>query len=227
MRIFLNGGGDGAQTVEAYKRLNDVIDYEKPLLYIPLAMKSEMYPSCLEWIKGELREMDITGIEMVTSAQEITDKDLGQYCAIFIGGGNTFKLLYELKVSGAFEKIKAYIDNDGIVFGGSAGAIIFGETLDSCMLDDANEVELKDIRGFNVLNGISLLCHYTNRTEEKDNESKQYLMELSKQRKVIALPEVDTLFINGDVVELIGERPYYMFESGVMKEQTVGFKLYR
>lgn len=106
------------------------------------------------------------------------------------------KLLYELKICGAFEKIKAYIDNDGIVFGGSAGAIIFGESLESCILDDTNEVGLKDITGFNVLNGISLLCHYTNRTEEKDSESKQYLIELSKQMKVIALPEEDTLFIN-------------------------------
>ena len=224
MRIFLNGGGDGAKTIEANKRLNDVIDHEKPLLYIPLAMESEMYPSCLEWIKGELREVDITGIEMVTSAHEITDKDLSKYCAIFIGGGNTFKLLYELKISGAFEKIKAYIDNDGIVFGGSAGAIIFGESLESCILDDTNEVGLKDIAGFDVLNGISLLCHYTNRTEKKDNESKKYLLELSKQRKVIALPEEDTLFINGNEVELLGSRPYYVFQNGGMEERNDGFK---
>ena len=49
--------------------------------------------------------------------------------------------------------------------------------------------------GFDVMNGISLLCHYTKRTEKKDNESKKYLLELSKQSKVIALPEEDTLFI--------------------------------
>ena len=49
---------------------------------------------------------------MVTFVHEITDKDLSQYCVIFIGGGNTFKLLYELKISGAFEKIKSYIEND-------------------------------------------------------------------------------------------------------------------
>lgn len=224
MRIFLNGGGDGAKTIEANKRLNDVIDHEKPLLYIPLAMKSEMYPSCLEWIKGELKDVEITGIEMVTSAQEIINKDLSQYCAIFIGGGNTFKLLYELKISGSFEKIKAYIDNDGIVFGGSAGAIIFGETLESCILDDKNEVGLKDITGFDVLNGISLLCHYTNRTEKKDNESKKYLLELSKQRKVIALSEEATLFINGNEVELIGSRPYYVFWNGGVEERNAGFK---
>ncbi len=227
MRIFLNGGGDGAQTIEANKRLNEVIDHKKPLLYIPLAMESEMYPSCLEWIKGELREVDTIGIEMVTSAQEIIDKDLSQYCAIFIGGGNTFKLLYELKISGAFEKIKSYIESDGIVFGGSAGTIIFGESLESCILDDTNEVGLKDIAGFDVLDGISLLCHYTNRTEEKDSESRAYLLELSKQIKVIALPEEDTLFINGDEVELIGSRPYHVFENGVVETRKCGFKLCR
>lgn len=223
MRIFLNGGGDGVKTTQANKRLNEVIDHARPLLYIPLAMESKMYPSCLEWIKGELADLDITGIEMVISAQELMDKDLSQYCALFIGGGNTFKLLNDLKLSGAFDKIKAYIEGDGIIFGGSAGSIIFGETLESCILDDANEVGLKDIAGFDVLNGISLLCHYSNRSEEKDNQSKQYLLELSKRRKVIALPEEVTLFINGDEVEVIGSRPYYVFENGVVRECQNGF----
>ncbi len=217
MKIFLNGGGDGAQTIEANMRLNEVIDHAKPLLYIPLAMEREMYPSCLEWIKSELKDLDIISIEMVTSAQAVMDKDLSQYCAIYIGGGNTFKLLHDLKRSGAFEKIRDYIENDGIIFGGSAGTIIFGETLESCALDDANEVDLKDIAGFDVLNGISFLCHYTNRTEEKDNESKEYLLELSKRRKVIALPEEDTLFFNGSEIELIGRRPYYVFENGAVE----------
>ena len=218
MRIFLNGGGTGEQTIEVNKRLNEIIDHTKPLLYIPLAMESKMYSSCLEWIKGELKDLEIAGIEMITSARQIIDRDLTGYCAIFIGGGNTFKLLYDLKVSGAFERIKAYIENDGIVFGGSAGAIIFGETLEACALDDTNDVGLEDINGFDILNGISLLCHYTNRIEEKDRKSREYLLELSKRRKVIALPEEDTLFMNGDEVELIGSRPYYIFENCVVEE---------
>ena len=224
MRIFLNGGGDGTQTIEVNKRLNKVINHTKPLLYIPLAMESEKYPDCLEWIKGELKDIEITGIEMVTSAKEIVDKDLNQYCALFIGGGNTFKLLHTLKVSGAFEKIKAYIENDGIVFGGSAGVIIFGESLESCVLDDTNEVALKDISGFDVLNGISILCHYTNHEGKRDEENEDYLLELSKRRKVIALPEEDTLFVNGDKVELIGSRPYYVFQNGVVERWQNGFE---
>ena len=35
MRIFLCGGGCGQQTVDANKKLNKVIDHNKPILYIP------------------------------------------------------------------------------------------------------------------------------------------------------------------------------------------------
>lgn len=218
MKLFLCGGGDGNQTVEANKRFNEILDHTKPLLYIPLAMERENYPSCLEWIKNELRHVNVPAIEMVSSAREITLKNLNDYSAVFIGGGNTFKLLYELKDSGAFEKIKAFLEGNGIVFGGSAGAIIFGESLESCALDDENEVGLQDISGFDVLNGISLLCHYTNQTEEKDRESTEYLLALSKRRKILALPEEDTLFLNGGTLEFIGTRPYYYFENGVRKQ---------
>lgn len=218
MKLFLNGGGDGAKTAQVNKRFHEVIDHTKPVLYVPLAMESEKYPGCLEWIKGELSGVDVPGIEMVTSAEEITAKDLTGYSAVFIGGGNTFQLLYKLKASGAFEAIKDFIEHNGVVFGGSAGAIIFGADLEACALDDANDVGLQDTAGFDVLNGISLLCHYTNRTEEKDRESTEYLTELSKKRRVIALPEEDTIFINGDEIEIIGTRPYYYFENGLRKQ---------
>lgn len=221
MQIFLCGGGDGKQTIEANKRLNQVIDHTKPLLYIPLAMQKEGYSNCLEWINNELRDVDIPNIEMVTSATEILEKNLSDYSAIFIGGGNTFKLLNDLKISGAFEKIREYIYNNGIIFGGSAGAIIFGKSLKSCVLDDMNEVNLKDISGFDVLKGYSLLGHYTNRTKEKDEESKKYLLKLSKQEKIIALPEEDTIFINGKDIEIIGNRPYYIFENGKLYKNPI------
>ena len=119
--------------------------------------------------------MDCTKIknngQMITSGQELANKNLENYSALFIGGGNTFKLLAELKSSGAFEKIKEFINNNGIVFGGSAGAIIFGYDLEACLCDDINEIGLEDIKGFDVLNGYSILCHYTNRSEEKDKNN--------------------------------------------------------
>lgn len=213
MKLFLNGGGAGFKTIEANKKLNEVIDHNKPILYIPLAMTSDKYDGCYEWIQGELKDVSVPYIEMVRSITELSKKTFDNYSAIFIGGGNTFKLLSDIKQSGSFEKMKEYIKNNGVIFGGSAGTIIFGEDLESCFLDDTNEVGLQDIKGFNVLNGISFLCHYTNRTIEKDDESTKYLLELSKRKKVIALPEEDTLFINGDKIEVIGNRPWYIFEK--------------
>lgn len=46
---------------------------------------------------------------MVSSAKELTAKKMMDYSVIYIGGGNTFKLLFDLKSSGAFHKIKEYI----------------------------------------------------------------------------------------------------------------------
>lgn len=138
---------------------------------------------------------------------------------IFVGI-SIFDVLLYLKASGAFEKIKEYLNGKGVVFGGSAGAIIFGKDLEACRLDDTNEVNLSDTDGFNVLNGTSILCHYTNRTPEKDEESRQYLLEVSQYRKVVALPEEVTLFVNDEYIETIGNRPYFFFENGAILKQN-------
>ena len=218
MKVFLCGGGAGEQTIEANKRLNEVIDHAKPCLYIPLAMEADMYDSCYTWITGELKDLDIPYIDMVRSVEELAEKELSEYSVLFIGGGNTYKLLNDIKRCGMFEKIREYLANGGVAFGGSAGAIIFGEDLESCKLDDPNEVDLKETAGYDVLVGISVLCHYTNRTTEEDEKSKEFLLSISDHRRILALPEEVTVFVNDDKVEVIGDRPYYYFEKGEILE---------
>lgn len=159
MKLFLNGGGDGPQAALAYQRFSEIIDHAKPLLYIPLAMEPERYPGCLAWITEEFKELRLAGINMVSSMEELYRTDFANYCALFLGGGNTYRLLAGLKASGCFEKIADYIRHDGVVFGGSAVA-------------------------------------------------------LSKQRAILALPEEDTICINGAEIEVIGARPYYVFKNG-------------
>ena len=221
MKVFICGGGAGQQTVRALRRLNEVIDHARPCLYIPLAMEEEQYDSCYEWIAGELTGIKIPGIEMVRSAEELSRKHLADYSFLFIGGGNTFKLLYDMKRVNMFEPIRDYLQNGGVAFGGSAGAIIFGEDLESCALDDENDVGLKDTAGFDVLGGISFLCHFTNRMPEQDRRSEAYLLQISGHRKVYALPEEDTLFVNDSQVEAIIDRPYFIFENGRKTEVPV------
>lgn len=218
MKVFICGGGSGVQTQDAYNKLDELINHSKPLLYIPLAMDYTEYDRCYEWITEELRALNICKIDMVRSARELEEKNLNEYCAIFIGGGNTYKLLFELKLSGSFDKIKDFIFNDGIVFGGSAGAIIMGHDISSCECDDENKVGLINTKGIDVLNGISVLCHYTNREERKNIANTEFLKRKSYEMNIIALPEEDTIFVNDKKIQVMGSRPYYIFSNGECKE---------
>ena len=221
MRMLLCGGGSGKKIKEATIKFGNLIDKSKPLLYIPLAMKSEKYDSCLEWIKEEMNIIGINNIDMVTSGEDLYKKNFDNYSAIYIGGGNTYKLLRDIKENNCLDKIKRYIDNDGIVFGGSAGAIIFGKDIDTCKYEDDNSIiGLKDTSGFDVLSGYSLLCHYNDNIVKTENNI-NYLKEYSIEKKVIYLPEEDTIFIDSNDIELIGDKEYIVFNNGNMQVITV------
>jgi len=215
MKLILNGGGTGNQVADARRLLNELIDHDKKILYIPFAWPDQTYSGCLEFMTNELSDVEKQGIDMVKSTDELMSKNLIDYACIYIGGGNTYKLLNDLKISGAFEKIQKYLlEDDGIVYGGSAGAIIFGKDLDSCNTDDENEVGLVDNTGFNMINGFSLLCHYTSREAERTELSKNYLMKLSKQKPIYAIPEEDTIYVSNGNIKIFGTRTYYEFVDG-------------
>lgn len=220
MKVFLCGGGDGKQVLPAYLRLNEIIDPTKPCLYIPLAMHSSCYDACTQWINKELSILNLPFIKTVRSARELACENLGNYSMLFIGGGNTFRLLKELKESGAYEAIQTFIQHNGIVFGSSAGAIIFGKNLDACRLEDTNDVNLFDTNGFDLLKGISLVCHFTNQSPQKDAQTKSYLRKLSQNAPAIALPEDVTLFLNDERIETLGDSPFYFFNEGVMSVRS-------
>lgn len=230
MKLFLNGGGCGKQTILTYKEIDKIIDHNKPVLYVPLAMDEADHPydSCYEWIKEEISSIDIPNIEMVRSFEELADKDFNKYSLIYIGGGNTYKLLNGIKTTHTYDKLKEYIKNDGIVYGSSAGAVIFGKDINIIEVMDDNDIGIKDTSGFDYLNGISLFVHYTNyRSKYTEEENKKltkkytdFIVNYTKNNeKVIAFPEEDTVFFDGKNIRVIGELAYYTFENG--KKQKI------
>ena len=46
---------------------------------------------------------------MVRSFEELEKKNLDDYSLIYIGGGNTYKLLNGLKTTKAYDKLKKYL----------------------------------------------------------------------------------------------------------------------
>ena len=227
MQLILCGWGSGEQNTLANQKLNEIVDHTKPILYIPLAMDESDHPydGCFEWIQGELSKVNVPSIEMVRSFEELASKDLQHYAALFIGGGNTYKLLLGLKQSGAFNNIKDYINNNGIVIGGSAGAVIFGYDINIIKSMDPNDVKLTDTKGFDVLSGISIFPHYTNKksklteeeNEERLNKFTNSIIHFSQSvGEVIAIPEEDAIYVNNDGIELLGTRPYFTFKNGLI-----------
>ena len=232
MQLILCGGGSGNQNTLANRKLNEIINHTRPILYIPLAMNEDehSYDSCYEWIQGELANVDIPYIEMVRTFEELASKDLQHYAALYIGGGNTYKLLLGLKQSGAFNNIRNYINNNGIVIGGSAGAVIFGYDINIIASMDGNDINLTNTRGFDVLSGVSIFPHYTNKksklTEEENkerlNKFTNSIINFSKSiGKVIAIPEEDAIYVNNDSIELLGTKPYFIFENGLINKFDV------
>ena len=210
MKIFLCGGGSGKQILFAMNKFASIIDRSKPILYIPFAMEEEKYESCENWFSNEIKMFGLNKFEMVKSSKELSIKNLDDYSSIFIGGGNTFKLLKDLKQFSNFEKIRNYLNHDGIMFGGSAGAIILGKDINSCLMQDKNIVGLKETRGFNYLNDYSLLCHLSNSSFK---HNKNYLKEYSKENKTIYLPEEDVIFIDNGKISMIGNKKYVIFDK--------------
>ena len=193
MKLYLSGGGSGRQNLFAYNSFFNSIDKNKPVLYIPFAMDEEKYEKCYNWFKREIVYFGVNNFEMVRSSLELKKINLLNYSSIFIGGGNTYKLLKELQSNSNLEKIKKYLLDGGIVYGGSAGAIIFGKDIDGCaLMDDKLEI---NTRGFNLINGYSLLCHYN-------------------KNKLLFLPEEVVLLVTNKKIKFIGEKKYCLFING-------------
>ena len=65
-------------------------------------------------------------------------------------------------------------------------------------------MNLSDINGFDLLDGASILCHYTNRTAEEDEKARQYLLEgppdeLVTESKVEFYDEQEVSSVEGKV----------------------------
>ena len=108
MKLFLCGGGSGKQIIFALNKFSSLLDKAKPILYIPLAFENNDYDSCSKWFSEEIKYIGLDNFEMVRSSEELSQKDFNKYSALFIGGGNTYKLLKELKENNNFRKNKYY-----------------------------------------------------------------------------------------------------------------------
>ena len=198
MRLILSGGGNAESVMPIDELFANQIDLQKTVLYIPVAMEAHVfsYDECFEWIEKTYKPYGIKNIEMCTNLNSVVIGD--QYSSVFIGGGNTFKLLKEIKESGFDKKLASYLRHDGLLYGGSAGAIICGKTIEGALYLDTNNVGLTDLTGLDLVGGKDVFCHYKGNADENEF-IKNYLGDL------YVLYEESGLFIQGSKIESVGK----------------------
>lgn len=218
-QIYLSGGGNEHQSFSLDKFFFNTFKKSGRFLYIPIALRGhKLFPTAKLWMSGILELHDRTDIifDVMDSPSEYVLEDLEKFDAIYIGGGNTWSLLQELKESGFSELLISYIENGSIVYGGSAGAIILGKRIDTH--DDENKINSKDFNGFNRLGNYSVTCHF--KTEDSDR-FKQWSTD--NGYPIICLPEETGLIVDDNLVTCAGEKPCIIFkEDGTFLEVLSG-----
>lgn len=205
--IFLAGGGNAEESRPLDEQFVRLLDHTKPLVYIPNAMRSKPYQSCLEWFRSVMEPLGIVAIEMWDDLRH--DRSTDEIAGIYIGGGDTAKLLREIRTVG-FDGYLREVALKGIpLYGGSAGAIILGEDIRTA--PEASQLGEAETAGLGIIKGYSIFCHY--KTEDLES-----VMKLSDdlRKHVIAIPEKAGGHVTGRVFTNYGTESVAIIRGGKM-----------
>ncbi|MGI5846071.1 MAG: Type 1 glutamine amidotransferase-like domain-containing protein [Alphaproteobacteria bacterium] len=197
--IFLAGGGGYEDSAELDKIFFENIPENAKILYCPAAMSSDRYPSALEWFSGLVRRYHNTAIIDMLIEENVKSRNPDDYNAVFIGGGNTYKLLDFIIKNELDKKLKKYISNDGLIYGGSAGAIILGKNINTASAEDESGC-YTNTDGLNLLNDACVACHWPKHEDYIRNFA------IENKFKTYCIPENCGMIFDktGDLVKTIG-----------------------
>lgn len=158
----------------------------------------------------ELHERNDVQFETVDNLSQFKFEDLKEFGGIYIGGGNTWNLMQELKDSGFSNLLLKYVEAGGQVYGGSAGAIILGKRIDTH--DDENNIGLSNIEGLSLLRDYSVACHF------KDDQHDRFkTWSLNNELPIICLSEETGLVIENSIARCVGTKPCVVYTTNGLK----------
>lgn len=204
--LYLAGGGEENDSVKLDQQFAEDVDGQR-LLYLPMAMNgvSPTYEECHAWIQNVFNPLGITDIVMWDALTPNRIHELGTFGAVYIGGGNTYKLLDDLRKTGFDHALKDFLSNGGNVYGGSAGAIVLGRDISTCSVMDTNEVGLDDTTGLGLVGNYAIWCHYV---DAHDNFIANY------DYPIIAIPERSGISFDGTTIRVVGFDAVNIFDRG-------------
>ena len=199
MSIFLIGGGEigrknDYETEEIDKRIIKETKIREPnLLFIGLA--SSYSDSYYDTIKKNYKNLGCNTIYLkkknIINNPDIVEEKFKKANIIYIGGGDTIKLLEEVKKFQLEKYLKKALENNCVIVGISAGAILLSkEGLSDSYILRGESNHYKMINGLELSNII--ICPHFENNSKKEDELKEIL---KKEKKEIYALENNTALI--------------------------------
>lgn len=207
-KIVLAGGGGAEDSRLLDELFASWIGPQGRILYLPIALRgSRPFESCLEWIKATFAPFAVHQIAMWTDMARHHASELEEFVAVYIGGGNTYSLLAELIHSGFDRHLQAYAHRGGIIYGGSAGAVVLGKDIRTISRVDRNETGLTEVDCLNMAENHAVYPHYGPRDD-------QFIEEFVEeyQQPVLAIPERSGVVIESGMMRSVGFERSYRFD---------------
>lgn len=212
--IFISGGGDEKDSWKIDHKFISILKRKK-ILYIPIALNRDTlgFEKAYDWLVNCLSQHteEFVEIVMILDLENISGDFLNQFEAIYLGGGNTYKLLYLMTITGFKAKLIEFYKKGGIIYGGSAGAIVLGRDIRT-VEEERKENEQKYIyyKGLKLINNYSIICHFKQNDSNQLNKIKFFIKKYKTE--VLALPEGSGLMYYKNKFFLIGDKPIYKFD---------------
>ncbi len=203
--VYLAGGGNEYQSARFDNKFFSDLQTRSisKLIFIPLAQETDHYQQAEEWFKGVYSGK---GLEIETWT-ELNDKKVDpKKTSLYLGGGNTMQLLARIKESGFDKRLGEFLKDGGILYGGSAGAIVMGADIRTA--PEARRIQLDSYQGLDLLNGYSVACHFTKTMEESETYSK---LREEIGSPIIALTELGGVIIQEGQVKIFDDNEVKIF----------------
>lgn len=195
--LFLGGGGDASQEREVWRAAFDGV---RRVVYWPFALPDERVSRAPEWLRGSLDYLGIRAeVDAWLSLEGHTPAELETADLLFVGGGTTSKLLEHICEHGFRDRVAGFVARGGRYYGGSAGALIAGESITLAELADNDSRAAASPAALGLFSGVTVLPH----ADTFALTDMQFWAHRLGQR-IVAIPEAGGVRVRGDEWASIG-----------------------
>jgi dipeptidase E len=205
--IYLGGGGSAADESVLWRSM---LAGKSRIVYWPFALAPERAGSAEEWLIREFAELDAdVVVETWSDLSQHAPDQLASAELLFVGGGNTFRLLDHVRRSGFIDAVREFVDDGGDYYGGSAGAFLAVGDVSLALHLDENDLGLADLSALGLVRSLDVLPHFT---VAQIRDAIAWSNE--RERTLLGIPDRSGVVVRAGKVEVLGYEPVYEVAEG-------------